>query len=143
MDLFSYQDENRKVTFNNVMHAGTFSGTVADRTYMGIRFNKDRAYLLKRMLIAKLNWTKEKDIILSFDSIRRAGKPMSKMIIQQGDWYVVDMDGRIYIIPDHGVEEFTHLAPLRFDWHLYDLFPYKLEMNKTYGDERYEVNHDS
>lgn len=141
--LSFFDSQNQKVAFNNVMHSGTFSATFADRTYMGVRFNKDRAYLLKRMLKAKLTWTKEKDIILSFDSIRRAGKPMSKMFLQERNWYVVDMDGRIYIVPDHGIEEFNQLTPLNFDWHLYDLFPHKLEMNKFYNDDRYEVDHDS
>ena len=140
-DPYFYASSKEKSTLEEVVEKGTFSASFGGKTYMGVRFTKDRAYLLKRMLKAKLFWKKTKEPMLSFQSIPLAKEPRNVITLCEHDWYVVDMDGRIYILSDALVVQFEDLKPLTFDWHLYDLFPRVLEMNRQYA-ERYEVETD-
>lgn len=130
---------NKKSELDNVMREGTFSATYADVTYMGVRFNRDRVFLLARMLKAKSIRDSDKNFLLSFQSIPREKEPMSRFTLKQHEWYVVDMEGRIYIMSDDDVKNLEESKPLSFDWHMYDLFPRVLEMNRKYNDGRYEV----
>ena len=140
-DPYFYASSKEKSALEEVVEKGTFSASFGGKTYMGVRFNKDRTYLLKRMLNAKLFWKKTKGPMLSFQSIPLAQEPRNVITLCEDDWYVVDMDGRIYILSDALVVQFEDLKPLTFDWHLYDLFPRVLEMNREYA-ERYEVERD-
>lgn len=105
---------------------------------MGVRFNKEWAYLLKRMLNAEVFWEKNKNPVLSFQSIPLAKEPRNIVTLRENEWYVADMYGRIYILSDALLVQFENLKPLSFDWHLYDLFPRVHEMNRKYA-ERFEV----
>ena len=131
--------QDAQESINRVMREGTFYASYDGRTYMGVRFNKDRVYTLARLLTGKVLRTESKDFMISFDAIPLNGEPLGRITISEQDWYVTDMDGRIYIISDHGVEQFEGLRPLSFDWYMYDLFPRTLEMYKHYSDSRYEV----
>lgn len=132
-------DSTKKSDLDNVMREGTFSATYADVTYMGVRFNRDRVFLLARMLKAKTIRDSDRNFLLSFQSIPREKEPMSRFTLKQHEWYVVDMEGRIYIMSDDDVKNLEKAKPLSFDWHMYDLFPRVLEMNREYNDSRYEV----
>ena len=88
-------DSNKKSEFDNVMREGTFSATYAGVTYFGVRFNKDRVFLLARMLKAKTIRDSDKMFLLSFQSIPREKEPMSRFTLKQHEWYVVDAEGRI------------------------------------------------
>lgn len=134
---YFYASSNEKSALEEVVKKGTFSASFGGKTYMGVRFNKDRAYLLKRMLKAEMFWEKTKEPVLSFQSIPLAKEPRNIITIRESDWYVVDTDGHIYILSDALVVQFEDLKPLSFDWHMYDLFPRVLEMNQEYA-ERYE-----
>lgn len=136
-DPIFYASAKEKSAHEKVVKEGTFSSSFGGKTYMGVRFNKDRAYLLKRMLNAEMFWEKTKEPVLSFQSIPLAKEPRNIITIRESDWYVVDTDGRIYILSDALVVQFEDLKPLSFDWHMYDLFPRVLEMNREYA-ERYE-----
>lgn len=133
-----YASSKEKSTIEEVVEKGTFSASFGGKTYMGVRFTKDRAYLLKRMLKADLFWKKTKEPVLSFKSIPLYKEPRNIITLCENDWYVADMDGRIYILSDALVGQFEDLKPLTFDWHMYDLFPRVLDMNRQYA-ERYEV----
>jgi hypothetical protein len=133
-----YASPNEKSTLEDVVRKGTFSASFGGKTYMGVRFTKDRAYLLKRMLKAEMFWKKTKEPVLSFQSIPLAKEPRNIVTLCESDWYVVDMDGRIYILSDVLVGQFEDLKPLSFDWHMYDVFPRILDMNREYA-ERYET----
>lgn len=129
-----YASAKEKEAHEKVVQDGTFSASFGGKTYMGIRFNRDWAYLLKRMLNAEMFWEKTKEPVLSFQSIPLAKEPRNIITLRENDWYVVDMDGRIYILSDALLVQFEGLKPLRFDWHLYDLFPRVLEMNREYAE---------
>lgn len=131
---YFYASSSEKSALEEVVKKGTFSASFGGKTYMGVRFNKDRAYLLKRMLKAEMFWKKTKEPMLSFQSIPLAKEPRNIITICEGDWYVVDTDGRIYILSDALVVQFEGLKPLSFDWHMYDLFPRVLEMNREYAE---------
>lgn len=137
-DPIVYASPKEKEAHEEVVKDGTFSASFGGKTYMGIRFNRDWTYLLKRMLNAEMFWEKTKEPVLSFQSIPLTKEPRNIITLRENDWYVVDMDGRIYILSDALLVQFEGLKPLTFDWHLYDLFPRVLEMNREYA-ERYEV----
>lgn len=137
-DPYFYASQSEMSAHQEVLEKGTFSASFGGMTYMGVRFNKDRAYLLKRMLNAEMFWEKTKEPVLSFKSIPLAKEPRNIVTLRESDWYVVDTDGRIYILSDALILQFEGLKPLSFDWHMYDLFPRVLEMNREYA-ERYEV----
>lgn len=137
-DPIIYASAKEKETHEKVVKEGTFSASFGGKTYMGVRFNREWAYLLKRMLNAEAFWEKNKNPVLSFQSIPLSKEPRNIITLRENDWYVVDMDGRIYILSDALLIQFEGLKPLSFDWHLYDLFPRVLEMNREYA-ERFEV----
>lgn len=137
-DPIIYASPKEKEAHEEVVKAGTFSASFGGKTYMGVRFNKEWAYLLKRMLNADVFWEKNKNAVLSFQSIPLAKEPRNIITLRENEWYVTDMDGRIYILSDALIVQFEGLKPLSFDWHLYDLFPRVHEMYREYA-ERYEV----
>ena len=133
-DQYLYASAKEKSDLEKVVKEGTFSATFGGKSYMGVRFTNDRAYLLKRMLNAEMFWEKSKEPVLSFQSIPLAKEPRNIVTLREGDWYVVDMDARIYILSDALIMQFEGFKPLSFDWHMYDLFPRVLEMNREYAE---------
>ena len=90
-----YTEQHVKTSLNSVMRAGTFSGTYGANTYMGVRFDKDRVFLLNRMLKGEVRRDENKEFIITF---RSTVKPASNFTIRLGEWYVVDMSGNIYMM---------------------------------------------
>lgn len=133
-----YASPREKAILEEVVKEGTFSASFGGKSYMGVRFNKDRTHLLKRMLKAEMFWEKSKEPVLSFQSIPLAKEPRNIITIREGEWYVVDMGKRIYILSDVLVGQLGDLKPLSFDWHMFDLFPRVLDMNREHA-EWYEV----
>ena len=127
-----------------VLQTGTFVAELGTQVYFGVRFNRDRTFLLRRLLIARsfrvedIELTRfrheavERGIFLSFKDSNK-----SRHRIFAGEWYVIDTRRQVYILGDEDLTRFDAIRPMSIDWETADIFPRKLRENEVQNNDRY------
>ena len=127
-----------------VLTSGTFVAEQGTQVYFGVRFNRDRTFLLRRLLMARsfrvedIELTRfrheavERGVFLSFKDSNK-----SRHRIFAGEWYVIDTQRQVYILGDEDLTRFDAIRPMSIDWETADIFPRKLRENEAQNNERY------